>query len=81
MGTHACGGARLVHDGAPVRIKLRCLLRYDAPEETMRRLVEWSIPRPHLTVNKPIRWWIHSHYPGASDHSEDDRAPDAGWYP
>jgi len=64
-----------------MRIKLRCLLRYDAPEETMRRLVEWSIPRPHLTVNKPIRWWIHSHYPGASDDSEDDRGPDAGWYP
>ena len=72
LGAHSCGG-RLTN-GDP--IKVRCGVLYDAPKGTGRRMLTWSVPRPHLTVNKPIRWWIHTHYQGDPDDSRDDRAPD-----
>jgi hypothetical protein len=75
LGTTGCGGKRIHGDA----IELRC----------GRRMVEccfvgalwWTIPRSELGSDKPIRWRVHTHYQGAPDDSQDDHAPDAGWYP
>jgi hypothetical protein len=74
LGTHACRGSRV--DGEP--ITLRCGLLWDG---YLARIV-WAIPRPQLAIDHPIRWKIHTSYPGDyPDTSHDDHAPDAGWYP
>ena len=41
----------------------------------------WEAPRARFNPTKPIRWRVHTNYPGATEGSEDDFAPDSGWYP
>jgi hypothetical protein len=74
LGPMTCGGRRLF-DG---EIELRCGLRM---LDVGAQVAWWSIPRAELRPDKRIRWRVHTFYPGAKDHDDDDFAPDSGWYP
>jgi hypothetical protein len=74
LGTSGCGGRRLFRE----EIDVRCDRVIVSTSAEWR--VWWSMDRRALDPTKRIRWRIHTHYPGHVDHSEDDRAPDSGWY-
>ena len=71
---HSCEGRRLF-DG---EINLRCGLRI---LDVGAQVAWWSIPRAELRPKKRIHWRVHTFYPGAENHDDDDFAPDSGWYP
>ena len=75
LGESDCGGNR--HLGGEID-DLRCA------QDVMcctTGTMWWEAPRASFNPTKPIRWRVRTHYPGATDDSEDDLAPDSGWYP
>lgn len=75
LGNTGCGGERLFGDAIDVRCGFRRI------ECCYVGQLWWTVSRARLHATKVIRWRIHTHYPGATDDSQDDLAPDSGWYP